>query len=545
MKNMNEEAEKLSLEEKNMNQNNNGNELNMINQETKIDVTPQNDNQPNRKFHFTMSNHNFHHMQMRQHMNSDMGPMNHPYLPYQHQHQHQHQHDFSNPKYLYNYILNLLKYANMRIQHTFSSLTNSLDMTLQNSGLNVFLKGYVHSKQVFLLIYIFNIQYLLSVVDKISFLNFLNQNTKVFMILSVILLYIHYYFFRKKLFIEKDEELEKFVMKRNPQLKKGRCEECTTLKTMRSNHCLYCNKCVKKFHLHSDWFNICIGANNELVYAIALFFINLYFFISNIIFWYYILIRSDLLSYLTFVFTIFGLVGIYVIYISGKFLYQYIFECLFINLTWWEKLSQRRLTYLFGDNGQRSYFNPFNKGIQRNLEEMLINMFDIDIYSEYKNFNSQNLSEIIEENDNNANNEEEKFDIFNDIQNFKLMLKLVEHFDPLISSKGNIHKFVDGKEIINWNRLYIYTIFEVINSPFKDMLLKQAKFVIERNEAFMREQNNRINNEKKEDEKIDEKENKEESKNQIEINQEVKEEKVDKENEENNLIKNDSEEKNN
>ena len=122
---MNEEAEKLSIEEKNINQNNNGNELNMINQETKIDVTPPNDNQlPNRKFHFTMSNHNLHQMQMRQQMNSEMVGMNHPYVYQQHQHQHQHQHDFSNPKYLYNYIKNLLKYANYKIQHTFSSLTN-------------------------------------------------------------------------------------------------------------------------------------------------------------------------------------------------------------------------------------------------------------------------------------------------------------------------------------------------------------------------------------------------------------------------------------
>ena len=540
MKNINEEAEKLSHEEKNMNQNNNENELNMINQETKIDVTPHDENQPNRKFHFTMSNDNLHQMRMRQNMNSEMTGMNH--LHHQHQHQHQNQNDFSNPKYLYYYVLNVLQYVNHRIQRTFSSLTNSLDTTLQTSKLNTFLKGYIHSKQIFLVIYIFNIQYLLSVVDKITFLNFLNQNTNTFMILSVIILYVHYYFFRKKLFVEKDEELEKFILKRNPQIKKGRCEECNIFKTMRSNHCFFCNKCVKKFHLHSDWFNICIGANNELLYAIALFFIDLYFFISNIIFWYYILIRSDLLSYLSFVFVIFAVVGIYITFISGKFLYQFILECLFINLTYYEKLNQRRLTYLFGANGQRNFFNPFNKGIQRNLEEMLINMFDIDIYSKYKNFNNQNLSEIIEENDSNTNNEEEKFDMFNDINNFKLMIKLVEHFDPFITSKGNIHKFVDGKEIINWNRLYLYTVFEVINSPFKDMLLKQAKFVLEQNEAFMREQNNKINNEKKEDEKIDEKENKEENKKQIENNEENKEEIDVKENEEKNLIKNENEE---
>ena len=47
-----------------------------------------------------------------------------------------------------------------------------------------------------------------------------------------------------------------------------------------------------------------------------------------------------------------------------------------------KKSNIRRFIYLA--NGQ---FNLFNKGVQRSLEEMLINMFDIDIYSEYKNYN--------------------------------------------------------------------------------------------------------------------------------------------------------------
>ena len=204
------------------------------------------------------------------------------------------------------------------------------------------------------------------------------------------------------------------------------------------------------------------------------------------------------------------------------------------NLTFYEKSNIRRFIYL--TNGQ---FNPFNKGVQRNLEEMLINMFDIDIYSEYKNYNCQNLSEIIDENDNNGNNEEE-YDMFNDISSFKLMLKSVEHFDPLITSKGNIYKFVDGKEIINWNRCLLFTVFDIINSPVKDSMIKQAKYYLEQNEALIKERNNNINNEKidenhKEDEKIDQKENSEDNKSN----------KSDKENEEKNLINTNSEDNNN
>ena len=509
MKNINEESEKLSHEEKPSSQNHN--EQNVLinsnqNQNNKIESSNNIPQEQNRKYHINMN----------------------------HQHQHHHQQDFSNPKFLYYYIIRHIKFYSFLIQNYFNSLTSSLDMSLQNSSLNNILKGYIHSKQIIFIIYIFNIQYLISIVDKISFLNFLNQNAKSFMILSIILLYVHYNFFKNRLFLEKDEELEKFILKRNPQLKRGKCERCDMLRVMRSCHCLFCDKCVKKYHFHSNWFNICIGANNELIYSISLFFTCLYFYISNLILWYYILFRSDLLNYLTFVYTLFAIVGIYVNYISGQFLYKYIFNCLFTNLTFYEKSNIRRFIYL--TNGQ---FNPFNKGVQRNLEEMLINMFDIDIYSEYKNYNCQNLSEIIDENDNNGNNEEE-YDMFNDISSSKLMLKSVEHFDPLITSKGNIYKFVDGKEIINWNRCLLFTVFDIINSPVKDSMIKQAKYYLEQNEALIKERNNNINNEKidenhKEDEKIDQKENSEDNKSN----------KSDKENEEKNLINANSEDNNN
>ena len=322
-------------------------------------------------------------------------------------------------------------------------------------------------------------------------------------------------------------------------MKKGKCEHCDILKIVRSVHCMFCDKCVKKYHMHSDWFNICIGANNDLLYAISLLFINIYFFITNLIYWYYIIFRNDLLSYLTYIFCLFAIAGIYIIYNSGKFLYKFIFECLFVNITLYEKNNGRRINYLFSDPSGRYLFNPFNKGIQRNLEEMLINMFDINIYNDYKNIYCQNLSEIIEE-DNGNNGGEEEFDPFDEISSFKLMIQLVEHFDPLISSKGNIYKFVDGKEIINWNRLIVFTVFDIINSPFKDIMVKQAKYFIEQRENFLKERNKNIK--KEEDEKMDENENNEENKkdNKEEINEDNKEDnkedKDDKENEEKNMI---------
>ena len=405
---------------------------------------------------------------------------------------HAHNHNFSNPRYIIFFILGFVKLTNHQILQLFNGLTMSIDILIRNSNFHPLIKRIFHTKQILLLIYVFNIQYLLSSIENISFLYIINKYSLKLFIYSVIGLNLHYYIYRNKLFIEKDEELEKFILRRNPQIKRANCEICDTIKICRSGHCFYCNKCVKKFQLHSDWFNICIGANNELVYGITLFFSNIYIFISNIIFWYYILVRTELLKYLVLVFSLFGLLGLYILFNSLKFLYNFFFEHLFINLTLYELNNARRLTYLWSDS--ITFFNPFNKGLQRNIEEMLVNTFDVDIYSDYKNFGNQNLSEIID--DERINQQDEEINYYNEIDSFKVMIKLVEHFDPVITSKGNIYKFVDGKEIINWNRLIIFTIFDIINTPSRENMVKRAKMVLQQKEIY--KQNSTKNNENEE-----------------------------------------------
>ena len=78
------------------------------------------------------------------------------------------------------------------------------------------------------------------------------------------------------------------------------------------------------------------------------------------------------------------------------------------------------------------------------------------------------------------------------------MIRLSEHFDPLITSKGNIYKFVDGKEIINWNQLVLFTAFDVINSPFKDAIIKQAKYTLKQRELYLESLKNNANKENNE-----------------------------------------------
>ena len=75
---------------------------------------------------------------------------------------------------------------------------------------------------------------------------------------------------------------------------------------------------------------------------------------------------------------------------------------------------------------------------------------------------------------------------------FLLLIPFLILFFVLIyfKKKNNIYKFVDGKEIINWNRLMIFTVFDIINSPYKDAMVKEAKFIIGRYEAFNKSKEN-------------------------------------------------------
>ena len=147
-------------------------------------------------------------------------------------------------------------------------------------------------------------------------------------------------------------------------------------------------------------------------------------------------------------------------------------------------MNQRRLTYLWQGDERNSFYNPFDKGIQRNIEEMLVNLFDVNIYSQYKNLSCNNdLSEIID--DETREQQQDEFYVYNEFNAFKLMIKLTEHFDPFISNKGNIYKFVDGKEIINWNRLTIFTAFDIINCPFKENMVNRAKMMLKQREMYM------------------------------------------------------------
>lgn len=41
------------------------------------------------------------------------------------------------------------------------------------------------------------------------------------------------------------------------------CPDCQVVRTDRSRHCGFCNKCVERFDHHCPWINNCVGTNNH------------------------------------------------------------------------------------------------------------------------------------------------------------------------------------------------------------------------------------------------------------------------------------------
>jgi hypothetical protein len=49
------------------------------------------------------------------------------------------------------------------------------------------------------------------------------------------------------------------------------CFSCLTLKYVHVEHCKKCDRCVKEFHHHCQFFNKCVGQNNARSFVLFLF----------------------------------------------------------------------------------------------------------------------------------------------------------------------------------------------------------------------------------------------------------------------------------
>ena len=174
MKNQNEEAQILSHDEEahlkssdssnniegNLNQAKNiSNNLNIeeIKQNNNISTATANNNHNGADTELKQKNFD---AQKRYHVNPGQ------YNPH---HRHAHNHDFTNPKFLFYLAVGVIKMTNNQIMQLFSGFTTTLDRMIYASKIPSMCKRILHTKQILLLVYMINVQYLLYSVQSIFF----------------------------------------------------------------------------------------------------------------------------------------------------------------------------------------------------------------------------------------------------------------------------------------------------------------------------------------------------------------------------------------
>ena len=384
-------------------------------------------------------------------------------------------------------IKGIFHWAEEYLLEFFNGTVSSFDMIIANSDFNPHIKRLLHAKQLLFLVFVLNTLYLLTSLDNSSFITYCIYISLLGMIIAISMLIIHSYV-TESLYLKKDEELEKYVSEKNPEIKNNYCHCCDLIKCMRSFHCMYCNKCVIKFNFHSDWFNLCVGGSNELLYIITFSLVLLFLSICLLILMYDIVLTNkcnggQLTYHLWFI--IYGY-----IYFSAIRFYREFIQNSLKNLTMYEAKGQRRITYLYKDFS-KEYFNPFDKGVAENLKEMWINFYDMfskDTRPKIVNGNIPLPSDEEADINMNQQNNETKMNqlkMQGELGAFKIFLELNKDSPPFSSSLGHIYKKIEEGEIVNWNVIRIYTIFDIANCPFKHLLVQQAEENIKKYESMM------------------------------------------------------------
>ena len=72
------------------------------------------------------------------------------------------------------------------------------------------------------------------------------------------------------------EERNPVEVIKNLTIKLKYCETCKIIRSLRTFHCRYCNKCVLRQDHHCAFINNCVGKNNHLKFLIFIFFCTIY-----------------------------------------------------------------------------------------------------------------------------------------------------------------------------------------------------------------------------------------------------------------------------
>jgi hypothetical protein len=353
----------------------------------------------------------------------------------------------------------------------------TFDNIIINSNIPNFLKNILHSKQILFFFIIFNNLRILyentntninknieintknninineidnlyySIIIKRILLNLIIFTFAIFILCTFFLKFKNW----RAQIIQKNLELENYLKEKRPELKVNQCDICNMTKVMRSFHCIYCNKCISRFEIHSNLFNTCIGSQNYLLYLFTLLTANFYLFFSVFLFIFHIIntyinnnrnkegntknttntnivISNDYDFKLHLAIMHFWFFFMLIITIKIFFYTKKTFKLASKNLTKGESLNIMRTSYLW-KNMRKEYFNPFNKGLFGNLKEYYFSLKNnklefIKILGFNVNKNPMSISNIIKKKSNKNNN---KDDNNNNDNNFYSKLSINEN----------------------------------------------------------------------------------------------------------------------
>lgn len=411
-------------------------------------------------------------------------------------------------KSLFSKLLCGLKLFDEMIMQMYLQLTGSFDAIIADVEISHFMKKILHAKQILFFLVLFLNFYLIYNTVNVNVNVDVNvniniseiSNSSIFLLKKIIFYLFTVSFFiiislifllkvrsSDSMYITRHEELEKFILSKNPELNNNQCEACKVTRCMRSQHCNLCNHCVAKFELHSDWFHICIGSLNYLTYILILIFLNFFYFFSlvNLLFQIFILASyTTLYDFKGKEFQI-HFWAVLLFYLNIKifsFTFDLIKMSVIKNLTDHEGYNWRRLPYLWRSM-RKDYFNPFDKGVKGNLKEIWISFCNPQIkLADRINLSMEsnvNISTSI--NTNMSENEGVDSSFGLETQNLKKNENFqnfgnFENFENFITKDFNVvYRQYSGKvdDYINWNKVRFYTIFDLKNSPFRDVIMKQ------------------------------------------------------------------------
>ena len=417
---------------------------------------------------------------------------------HQHNHQHNHQcnHQYNQQNFYphnFNYHgpncqcqqhkLSKLQIIKMRILYyyyrvdiLFQDLINGIVMPIEGILENCpeFIEKIFTPRHLLFWFFIFLCNFLFSKSKSNELIEKIFKYNIYFIFMSIFIFYLDYFLIKNNLYYKADKELENYCVSRNPQIAINQCPKCQLILSMRTFHCMMCDKCVIKYQIHSIWFNVCIGGANELFYFLILISIFLNLIITFGIFIYISLFYSNSLLYYKLLFNvwIFFIFWMNIKHIS--YTYNFFKNILFQNLTYSE-ISTNRLMYLLKD--YNNFYNPFKKNFFKTMLEMIVNAFNIDIYKMEKS-DKDNYIPIEETSTEKIDYENLLMSPEEELKSYRLMLKLREPFKPFVSKEGHIHMRIDGTSVTNWNILRIFSVLELSNSPFNDLIYSQAEYGI-------------------------------------------------------------------